>query len=49
MEKRPPKPIKTLRLRKEALKFLNTTEMLRVHGGDAWDVDTLVGPACIDR
>jgi hypothetical protein len=41
-QKKTPKQVKTLRLRKESLKILTTDEQLRVHGGsDPWDVDSV--------
>jgi hypothetical protein len=49
-KKKSQKPLKTLRLHKEALRPLTTIHLVRVHGGanDPW-ADTLVGTACIDR
>ena len=41
MEKKPTKPRKTLRLRKESLKTLNNDQLIRVNAGaiatDPWD------------
>ena len=39
MEKKPTKPLKTLQLRKEALKTLTANQLVRVQGGslDPWD------------
>jgi hypothetical protein len=43
MEKKPAKPLKTLRLRKEALRSLTSNQLVRVHAGvnlDPWDLPT---------
>lgn len=45
MQKKTTKPLKTLRLRKEALKTLTTDHLVQVNGG-SWDDQQTAYPIC---